>query len=345
MNDLIVPVRFQDAFPTIAQGLKKAMDLFSAIRSFKDVERYLLKGAGLAQNTYKTYLSAVKGFYEYTGGKHPLQITPGDIEAWYDDLLKTVDRNSACIKVYGLKRFFAGIQENVLKIYTSPFELMSEKLLKKLGRSKKPKRGKALNIAEVNRLLDMLDYDESTIGLENKAMIKLMLGTGLRAAELCNLKWQDVEFDEDESKYYVSGVGKGDKPFTQEVAIPEAIADVERYFRKHFHRKPRPEDYLFYTVSSHKGNGNKQMNNTVLFLRMRKVGEKARAKGVTTRNISWSPHLMRRTCGTILDKLKMSPVSIQRFLRHSSLQTTAQFYIVDSEPAGPYFEKAFAGST
>ena len=343
MNDLIIPSKFQTTFPTIAQGLKKAMDLFSEIQSFEDLERCLLKGQGLSKNTYSTYLSAIRGFYEFTNGKHPLQVRPADIECWYDDLLKTVDRNSACIKIYGLKRFFAGIR-NILPIYTSPFELMPEKLLKKLSKSKKPKRGKALNIAEVNRLLDMLDYDESTIGLENKAMIKLMLGTGLRAAELCNLKWQDVEYDEDEGKYYVNGIGKGDKPFTQEVAIPEAIPDTERYFKKHFHRKPRPEDYLFYTVSSHNGNGNKQMNNTVLFLRMRKIGKQARDTGVTTRNIAWSPHLMRRTCGTILDKLKMSPVSIQRFLRHSSLATTAQHYICDAEPAAPYFERALAGS-
>ncbi|MBA7628824.1 Tyrosine recombinase XerC [subsurface metagenome] len=338
MNDLIIPIKFQDAFPTIAQGLKKAMDLFSKIGSFEDIERHLLKGSGLAQNTYKTYLSAVKGFYEYTHGKHPLQVQPADIESWYDDLLKTVDRNSACVKVYGLKKFFAGIR-NILPIYTSPFELMPEKLLKKPSKSKKPQRGKALNITEVNRLLEMLELDGSIIGLENLAMIRLMLGTGLRAAELCNLKWQDVEYDEDEGKFFVTGTGKGGKEFYQEVAIPSALPDTERYFKKHFHRKPRPEDYLFYTVASNNSNGERKMNNTVLFLRMRKVGKQARDTGTVTRNIAWSPHLMRRTCGTILDKLKMSPVSIQRFLRHSSLATTAAHYICDTEPAAPYFAK------
>jgi len=37
-----------------------------------------------------------------------------------------VDRNTAYLRIRGLKKFFSGIR-NVLPIYTSPFEIMSEK--------------------------------------------------------------------------------------------------------------------------------------------------------------------------------------------------------------------------
>ena len=57
-----------------------------------------------------------------------------DIEAFYDDVLKRADLNTAYLRIMGLKRFFAGVR-TVLPIFTSPFESMSEKLTHKLGRS------------------------------------------------------------------------------------------------------------------------------------------------------------------------------------------------------------------
>jgi hypothetical protein len=60
--------------------------LFDSIKYFEDFETLLLRGAGLSPHTYRSYLTAVRQLYEYTNGLNPLQITPGHIEAFYDDL-------------------------------------------------------------------------------------------------------------------------------------------------------------------------------------------------------------------------------------------------------------------
>ncbi len=145
-----------------------------------------LKGAGLSPNTYRSYLQAVKQFYVFTGGKHPFQVGPADVEAFYDDILGRADMSTAYLRLMGLKRFFAGIRA-VLPIYTSPFESMSEKLLHKISRSKRKGRTKApLTKTEADALLRWLRMDVSPTGRENLALVVMLQTSGLRASELCS---------------------------------------------------------------------------------------------------------------------------------------------------------------
>lgn len=106
MNDLIIPSQLSKRFPRLEAIIKQAASLFDAINRFEDVEMYLLRGAGLSPNTYRSYLTAVRQLYEFTEGLNPLQVTPGHIEAFYDYLIQRVDRNTAYLRIRGLKRFF-----------------------------------------------------------------------------------------------------------------------------------------------------------------------------------------------------------------------------------------------
>jgi len=203
MNDLILPGgpaealrQIQSYFPNILEALRKARKLFEQIQSFEDVETYLLRGAGLSPNTYRSYLISVKQLYEFTAGLNPLQITPGHIESYYDYIAKKVDRNTACLRVRGLKHFFSGVVK-IVPGYISPFEVMEEKLTKKLNRTKKGNRTKkALNKGETRDLLSWLSQDVSIKGLANFAMVYSLVTSGLRASELCQLKWGDLELYE-----------------------------------------------------------------------------------------------------------------------------------------------------
>ena len=120
MNDLTIKAKMATCFPTIIDGLRKAQRIFDGINSFEDVQRSFLLGQGLAPTTYRTCLIAVKQFYTFTDGLNPLQITPAHIEQFYDHLVTSVDRDTAYLRIRGLRRFFAGIH-NVIPFYTSPF--------------------------------------------------------------------------------------------------------------------------------------------------------------------------------------------------------------------------------
>jgi len=245
-NDLSIPTNFESLFPTLPYNIQRAYNILNEIKSFEDIERVFLKGAGLSVNTYKTYLDSVKQFYRFTNHKLPTQCTPADVEAFYDELCKHVDRNTAYLRIKGLKKYFEGVKR-VIPFYESPFDIMGENLNRKMGR---PKRGtrtkKTLTPAEVKRLLSWLSKDTSEYGLGNYAIVFMLVTSGLRAEELMQLTWKNIEFFEGRWMAYFTDKGGG-REAEQELYTP-AVKTCRRYFEKVFNRRPEPEDCLFWTV-------------------------------------------------------------------------------------------------
>ncbi len=338
MTDLIIQSNLQKAFPTLAEGLRKAQGIFDSIQSFEDVERVFLLGQGLSPNTYRSYLQAVKQFYEFSGGLNPLQITPGWIEKWYDHIIQRVDRNTAYLRIRGLKKFLGGIRQ-VIPIYTSPFEIMGEKLHKKLNKTKKGNRTKkALSKGEINGLLAWLQKDKSVKGLENYALTYMLVTSGLRAAELIQLHWKDLEHFE--STWTARFVGKGEKEAEQELYEP-AVDACREYFIKQHSRDPRPEDALFWTYPEGPRKSNPMPYHS-LWNRITDIGKAAREADIIKRDIQFSPHLFRRSYATLLYKSGMKIKAIQEKTRHASIEVLVKHYIHDNEAASPYFAAVLA---
>lgn len=336
VNDLTLSAGLAQALPSLVQGLRKAQSILDSIQSFEDIERVFLKGAGLSPNTYRSYLAAVKDFYRFTEGKHPLQVTPGDIEDWYDQLAKRVDRSTAALRVMGLKRFFAGIR-NVLPIYTSPFEIMCSSLHAKLHRTKKGNRTKkALSVAELRALLTWFEEDRTPRGLEDHAIVYMLATSGLRASELCQLHWQDL--DQVDGTWTARFTGKGGLSAEQELYAP-AVEACREYFRAAMRRDPRPEDALFWTSPAIPGAQAVPVRYHVLWDRVRKIGARARAAGILKRELQFSPHLFRRSYATALYKSGMGLKAIQEKTRHANIEVLTRHYISDEEPASGYFDK------
>ncbi len=336
MNDLTLSAGMAQAFPSLVQGLRKAQTILDSIKSFADIERIFLLGAGLSPNTYRSYLTAVKQFYQFTEGKHPLQVTPADIEAFYDSIVKHVDRNTAYLRIRGLKKFFEGIR-GVLPIYTSPFEIMPEKLHAKLNRVKKGNRTKkALSVAEIRALLAWLAEDPTPRGLEDYAIAFMLVTSGLRASELCQLHWQDLDLSE--GTWTARFTGKGELSAEQELYAP-AVEACRQYFRAAFHRDPRPEDALFWTAPVLPGESPAPIQYHVLWHRVRQIGARALAAGILKRELQFSPHLFRRSYATALYKSGMGLKAIQEKTRHANIEVLTRHYISDEAPASPYFYK------
>lgn len=343
MNDLIlrgepeaVLRQIHSCFPNLLDGLRKAQSLFDRVKSFEDVELYLLRGAGLSPNTYRSYLAAVKQLYEFTDGLNPLQVTPGHIEAFYDQLAKKVDRNTASLRIRGLKRFFQTVAGQVPG-YVSPFEVMEPALLKKLNRTKQGNRTKkALTVAEVRRLLAWLAEDLTVKGLEDYAIVFMLVTSGLRAAELVQLRWKDLELLE--GTWTARFVGKGGKDAEQELFTP-AVEACRAYFRAQFGRDPGSADALFWTQPSFDGDPPRPLPYHSLWRRVREVGRAAQEAGIITRELDFSPHLFRRSYATCLYKSGMGIKAIQEKTRHANIEVLVKHYIHDEEPASPYFAK------
>jgi len=121
-----------------------------------------------------------------------------------------VDLNTAHLRICELKKFFAGIRR-LVPFYTSPFEIMSETLNRKLGRATRRRQTKRdLSKAELQTVLAWLRQDTSIQGLENHALVLMLASSGLRAAELCQLVWGGIA--EEEGCQVAHFTGKGGQP-------------------------------------------------------------------------------------------------------------------------------------
>ena len=315
-------------YPNFLEGYRRAQSIMSKIHSWEDVELYLLKGQGLAASSYRTYMVAVRQLYEYTGGLNPFQISANHVEAFYDHVLETVDRNTAYNKIMGLKRFFVGIGK-LAPSYVSPFEIMDDKLVKKLSKTKKTRTKKALTVREIQNLLAWLQTDRSKDGKLRYALVLMLVTSGLRAAELCGLRWQDLS--NVEGTWTAHFIGKGEKEAEQEL-YPAAVEACERI---------RRGEYLFYSKQWTEGKGWtwEPLKPHGLWNKIQKIGKRARAAGVIKRDLQFSPHLFRRSYATALYQSGMKLKAIMEKTRHSNIEVLAKHYIDDQEPAAPYFDK------
>ncbi len=320
--------------PTMAEGLLRAYKIMQQVGSFEDVECLFLMGAGLSRNTYRAYLQSVKNFYGYTEGLNPLQVRPADIEAYYDELVdRDVNDKTIALRIAGLKKFFSGIR-NVIPAYTSPFEVMSDKLKKKLGKREKDKGTKqALNKEEIRRTLKHLRENEDPV---DHAMIFFLLTSGLRAAEMLSLRWED--FDLNDGAWTAWFVAKGGKRTEHEIygpAVEAARASYQRVFR----RDPKPDDKLFWIPAN--GDIARPMSYATLWHRCMRIGERLRAAGLIRKSLQFTPHLFRRSYITGLYRSGMKLKALQKKSRHRSTEILINHYIDDSEAATPYLDKIF----
>ena len=321
---------------TIRRSVLKGLQEIDEISSFDDVERIFLRGVGNSPLTYKVYRNKVKLFYDFTNGLHPLLVKQADIEAFYDYRIQMVDRQTAYLDIAALKAFFKGV-ERVIPLYSSPFKGMPDKLLKKLNRTRNTGTKKALNRAEIRRILTYLKRDKTEKGLEDYAIFRFLYATGLRGSELCSMRWSDIEWDEEAGSYYVNGIGKGEKPFRQEIVDPIPVEVAESYFRKAFKRKPRSEDHVFWTLTRYSGDKRRPMSYPTLYHRIVNIGMALRTADVITRDIDFTPHVLRRSIITNLSKAGMRVKALQGFSRHSTVDTLLKFYVDDEEPAKTYY--------
>jgi site-specific recombinase XerD len=323
-------------FEDFRKQVARALDAFENIKDFEDVERVFLRGQGLSPNSYRTYRQAIKTFYEWTKGKHPLKVAPADVEAFYDARARAVDRNTACPVIKGLKNFYEGVKR-LLPFYSSSFEQMPEKLVKKLNRTKKGNRTKkALTKDEKKAILAYLSETDTAKGLENYAIVFMLVTSGLREDELLQVLYGNLKYLEGE--WTAVFTGKGDKEAEQELYGP-AVEASRAYFKKAFGRDPRSDDAVFYTLPAFPGETPRPLQYHTLWRRIQEIGAVLREAGILKRDLQFSPHLFRRSCATNLYKQGMGIEAVQAKTRHENIETLLKHYVDDEEPANKYIEK------
>ncbi|MBI2651308.1 tyrosine-type recombinase/integrase [Candidatus Woesearchaeota archaeon] len=241
----------------------------------EDMQIYLnklseeLKLRKYSKMTGKSYLSIIRNFIQS-------DLSPREFLLKYSDKSRSYLRSA-----YFALKFF---HENVL----------SQKFDEKIPLAKnKIKLPVVLNKDEINKMV------ESTLNLKHRLVLMFLYYSGIRANELVNLKWDDIDFQRGTMHLKTAKGGK-----ERIVFFHEKLKSFIEYFNL------KKEEYVFLSNF-----GKKYDKRTVQNI----VKNAAKKSGISKKV---TPHILRHSFATHLLESGADIRHIQKLLGHKNLQTT-----------------------
>lgn len=276
----------------------------------KSFVNYLTYEKRYSSHTIISYKNDVIQFYSYIQDKYSVymesEINHHMIRSWLVHMMQSgISAKSINRKFSSLRTYFLFLRrEHVIE--ANP----TKKVIP-------PKVGKRLpsfiQKEEMRSLLDDIVFSENFSGCRDKIILNILYNTGIRRAELINLK--DVDFD-----FYsktVKVLGKGNKeriiPITEDL-----ILEIKEYLKI---RNEFFEDRNFiYTVVTDKGNKMyPKLVYNVVNINLAKISSLKKL----------SPHVLRHSIATHLADEDVDLNAIKAMLGHSNLSAT-QIYTHNS---------------
>lgn len=186
--------------------------LTNSIRSW---ERHL-RAANRSPRTIETYLESANQFQVWWGDGSLEDVVRSDIEGWLISLRESGRSSSTVsLRFRALQQFFkwAAEEEHIVK---SPMEKMSPPQIEE-------KMVPIIGLDDLGRLLDSLT-GKSFLERRDRAIVSLLLDTGMRRAELLGLTVNDLDFDQDVARVLGKGRRPRACPFDRKTAV-----DLDRY--------------------------------------------------------------------------------------------------------------------
>jgi integrase/recombinase XerD len=251
-----------------------------------------LQRRNYAQNTVRSYISAVEEFAAYFN-KRPDQLGPEHIRAYQVHLFRERKLTSGTVEQRGaaLRFFFVKTLRRPYLPDDIPFPKRQRRLPTVLSQD------------EAARLID------SASNLMHRAILMTLYGTGLRRAEVCSLKVLDI--DSERMVIHVRH-GKGDRD--RDVLLsPKLLETLREYWRW-----MRPKTYLFPGMVNN-WRADVPINHKVVWGAVKEAAERA---GIKKRV---SPHTLRHSFATHMLEAGADLRTIQMLLGHAKLADTTVY--------------------
>ncbi|MEA3372947.1 MAG: tyrosine-type recombinase/integrase [Campylobacterota bacterium] len=300
-----------------------------------------LKALGRSRNTFELYERSANQFIEYMH-KYQEDIAINEISSVYitgylsfledeaekrhkvlqraqkenrkriaPDKLIYLSKTSKEAYLKSIKQYFGFISDNNDDLHAY------DRIFKKLdiaGKGKQSDKMEYLSEDQVGKLSNFIEREKGRKGtyqIYMKAMlIKLMLHAGLRISEALKVRLCDFSDSHDDDVYAIRIDAKGGK--TQTAYIVKYIIDDEiDYMRE---QGKDNSDPLFLNKN------NKNLDRHYAFRQIQTIYRHA-GLGIDVKGL----HLLRHTLGMRLVRNKVSPLDIQRILRHEKLETTMTY--------------------
>lgn len=268
------------------------------IKSFIE---YLSFEKKYSKHTITAYENDLKTFQEFCDKEYDdgdlLLVNYSQIRSWIVNLVDAdISNRSINRKQSSLKSFYKYLQK-IKQITENP--LVKHQALKVSKRIQVPFSKK-----EIDSVLFQIENEGDFTSLRNKMIVELLYSTGIRRAELINLKIDDIDL----IKNSVKVLGKRNK----ERIIPLLIS-VKSSLKKYLLERNIQDansEYLFFTDKQNK------LYPTLVYRIINKY-----FSGVSSK-VKKSPHVLRHSFATHLLNEGADLNSVKELLGHSSLAST-----------------------
>lgn len=249
-------------------------------------EEYLLKLElkRYSNRTAQTYIQCFERFINAQSEPNLLRLNEIDVRNYLQKLIQEGKSDSYINQmINSIKFYYEVVHEMPNRFYSIERPRKAEKL------------PKVISLEEISQLIN------STYNLKHRCLISLLYSSGLRRAELLNLKVTDID-----SKRMVINVrnGKGNKDRVT-ILSEFVLKDLRNYYKAY-----KPKEYLFEGE-----NGGKYSTTSVLKV-IHASAKRAKIKQAV------SPHILRHSFATHLLENGTDLRYIQVLLGHSSTRTT-----------------------
>ena len=254
-------------------------------------------------HTVNSYLKDLDFFHEFLIATFETDnlsdINYSQIRSWIVVLVENgISNASVNRKIASLKAFYRFLLKTS-QIATSP--LQKHKALKTPKKIQIP-----FSEAEVDKVLNTIQYPDGFVGLRDKLIIDLFYTTGIRRAELIHIKSNDIDLTNQTLKV----LGKRNKERIVPI-LPIIVQEFKVYFSERANLEEiRDNDYFFLTI---KGN---KLNESLVYRLINNYFSTVSEK------VKKSPHILRHTFATHLLNNGADLNSVKELLGHSSLAST-----------------------
>ena len=264
---------------------------------------YLALEKNYSKHTVKAYESDVVAFAEFCGKEFDVEdidsVGYNMVRNWIVSLSESgMNNRSINRKIASLKAYFKFLQR-IGSLEINP--LVKHKALKTSKKVEIP-----FSEIEMDMVLSTIEYSNDFEGKRDELLIHILYATGMRRAELIQLKLYDVNFE----KMTIKVLGKRNK----ERIIPMLPETKEKFIDYLEERKKVEEikdgDYVFLTSS-----GNK-FYETLVYRLINRYFRMVSSK------VKTSPHILRHTFATHLLNKGADLNAVKELLGHSSLAST-----------------------
>ncbi|MFY0631536.1 MAG: tyrosine-type recombinase/integrase [Flavobacteriaceae bacterium] len=247
---------------------------------------------------YKNDLLSFRDFCAVTYDQEDVKdVHYSQIRSWMISLVDSeVSNRTVNRKMSSLKSFYKFLRKTK-QIENNP--LAKHKALKTIKEVQVP-----FSVKEINKAISEIEIEDNFEAIRDKLIVELFYSTGMRRAELINLKMNAISF----SDKMVKVLGKRNKERFIPL-LPSVLITLEKYLeaKKQIVEKT---DYLFLTQ---KGN---KIYETLVYRVINNYFSKVSSK------VKKSPHILRHSFATHLLNEGADLNSVKELLGHSSLAST-----------------------